>query len=141
MGIAIFKKSEAESAANYLTLSLPPSPFDGLTAAFRRAFDGAKRTRAPSGRKRAATPVGNESVGKSVVVVMDDGLAFGAITMVLLDDGCPVVRLALPDDRAIAIEIAVTLTDGYAGADRANANANLVRERRTRKGANSRGNS
>jgi hypothetical protein len=82
----------------------------------------------------------------SVVVVMDNGLAYGAVTMLFLDDGRPLARLALPDHRAIAIAITVTvvtpvtLADGYAGANRTNANANLIRKGRARKGANGRGN-
>jgi hypothetical protein len=77
-----------------------------------------------------------------VVVAMDDGLAFGAVTMFFLDDGGAVARLMLPYHRTVAIPIPivipVTFADGYAGADWTNANANLIRQGRPRESANGR---
>src|SRR5665647_25551 len=107
-----------------------------LTSVLRPIGDFQSRTRALPGESARG--------GRSVVVVMNDGLAFGAVTMLLLDDGGAVARFMLPDDRAIAIAIAVvipvTLADGYAGANGTNANANLIRQGRAREGAYRRGN-
>src|ERR1019366_7593617 len=78
-----------------------------------------------------------------VVVVMDDGLGFDAVTMILLDDRGAVARLTLLDHLTLANAIAVAVvafTNRHTGADRANANANLIRQRGRRESANRRGN-
>ena len=78
-----------------------------------------------------------------VIIAMNDGLALDAVTMLLLDDGRTIARLALLDDRgtiAIPIVVPVALADADAGADRADANADLIRHGRPRESANRRGN-
>src|ERR1700689_3268805 len=97
-------------------------------------------------RANRALPGGGARFGRLsglvgfLIVVMNDGLALDAVTMLLLDDGGPVARLMLLDNRLLAnaVVIPVSLADGYAGADRANANAHLIRQRRRREGANGR---
>jgi hypothetical protein len=58
---------------------------------------------------------------------MNDRLGLDAVTMILVDDGGPVVvaRLTLPDHGTIAIPVVVpvTLADGDTGAKGADANA------------------
>jgi hypothetical protein len=79
-----------------------------------------------------------------VVVAMNDGLGLDTVTVILLDDGGPVVvaRFTLPDHGTIAIPVVVpvTLADGDTGANGSDANADLFRQCRRRKGANCRGN-
>src|ERR1700722_2578509 len=98
-------------------------------------------------RANRALPGGSARFGRlsglvGLIVVMDDGLALDAVTMLLFDDGGPVARLVLLDNRllanAVPVVIPVSLADGYAGADRANANAHFIRQRRRCEGANGR---
>src|ERR1700722_329472 len=98
-------------------------------------------------RANRALPGGSARFGRlsglvGLIVVIDDGLALDAVTMLLFDDGGPVARLVLLDNRllanAVPVVIPVSLADGYAGADRANANAHFIRQRRRCEGANGR---
>jgi hypothetical protein len=75
-----------------------------------------------------------------VVVPMDRGLAFNPVPTLLLDDRCAVTGLVLLDyGRVVAIavpvQVAMVFAHCYPGADRPGANADLVRHRGHRKGA------
>jgi hypothetical protein len=88
------------------------------------------RPRAPNGSARAYF---------SSVTIANDGFAFNAVTMVLLDDGGSLARLALPDHGSlvdpIAVVVAMALADGDASANRADPNANILSHGRRRQGA------
>src|SRR3954451_3371525 len=99
----------------------------------RRAAKGTPRA---SVRKRAGS--------RLVVVPSNDGLVFDAVTMLFLDDGRALTRLALLDygafADAVAVVIPMALANGDAGADRSYANADFVSQCRNRKAADGSGN-
>ena len=69
--------------------------------------------------------------------MVNDGLAAIAVLILFLDHGRRIARFALLDHRgAVTVAIAVTIVDfpdADAGADRSDANTNLIRERRRSK--------
>jgi hypothetical protein len=66
-----------------------------------------------------------------LVVVVNDGFAFGAVAVFFLDNGGAIglAGLFLDHRGAVTIVIAVFrgLTGGYTGTDRSNAHANFIR--------------
>jgi hypothetical protein len=85
-----------------------------------------------------------EAPFRLLVVVMNDGLAAIAVLILFLDHGRPVTWFVLLDDRGpVTITINVTIVGfagGYAGSDRPDPDANLVREGWCGNGADNGGN-
>jgi hypothetical protein len=65
-----------------------------------------------------------------LIPVVDDSLAPSSIIMVLLDDGSAVGRLTLFNDSTIPVAITVALANADASSNRANANADIISQRR-----------
>jgi hypothetical protein len=77
-----------------------------------------------------------------LIVVVDYGLAAIAVSIFLLDHGLAVTRLPLLDDSTVTVSVTITivrLANGYASADRTDANTNIIRQRGSRDSDNHRG--
>jgi hypothetical protein len=69
-----------------------------------------------------------------LIPVVDDSLAASSVIMVLLDDGRTVGRFTLFDYGTIPVAVVpVALANAYASRNRANANADIIGQRRCSK--------
>ena len=87
-----------------------------------------KMKKAPSSTELSIS----SQINQFLIAVVNDGLAPRAVVMLLLDDGRPIARLALLDNRRAVTVTIGRLSDRHAGADRSDANANIVFRHRWR---------